>query len=173
MMVIGSVMVHFFSKRRILRKEMCHKNRCAGSAALNATPTFATPNAMTRTRIHTDNAPAAIGPYSQAIEVPAGRMVFFSGQIPIDPSTQQVIVGDISAQTERAMQNLKAVLEAANLTFSNVVRCGIFLVDMADFAAVNEVYGRYFAAPAPARSTVAVAGLPKGVRVEIDAIAVG
>ncbi len=127
---------------------------------------------MTRTRIHTDNAPAAIGPYSQAIEVPPGRMVFFSGQIPIDPATQQVIAGDISAQTERAMQNLKAVLEAAGLTFAHVVRCGIFLVDMADFAAVNEVYGRFFTSPAPARSTVAVAGLPKGVRVEIDAIAV-
>ena len=127
---------------------------------------------MSRKVIHSDSAPKAIGPYSQAVEVSGGRMVFLSGQIPLDPSTMQVIEGDVSAQTERVMQNLKAVLAAAGMDFSHVVRCGIFCTDLGDFAKINEVYGKYFPANPPARATVQVAALPRGVKVEIDAIAV-
>jgi 2-iminobutanoate/2-iminopropanoate deaminase len=127
---------------------------------------------MPRKSIQTDRAPKAIGPYSQAIQVDAGKLTFLSGQIPLDPRTGEVIAGDAAAQTERVMENLKAVLAAAGLDFSHVVRCGLFLADLADFARVNEVYGRYFQGPPPARSTIQVGGLPRGVRVEIDAIAV-
>ena len=116
-------------------------------------------------------APKAIGPYSQAISVPAGRLVFLSGQIPLDPSTGQLVSGDIRLETDRVMQNLKAVLTAAGADFAHVVRCTIFLADMNDFSAVNEVYGKYFPSNPPSRATVQVAGLPKGARVEIDAIA--
>ncbi len=116
------------------------------------------------------NAPAAIGPYSQAIS--AGGFVFCSGQIPLDPATGALVTGDIGVQTERVMKNLAAVLEAAGVTFANVVRTTIFLVDMNDFAAVNEVYGKWFKDVPPARATVQVAALPKGARVEIDAVAV-
>lgn len=124
-----------------------------------------------KTVVHTDAAPKAIGPYSQGISVPGGKLVFLSGQIPLDPATGQLVPGDIAAQTERVMKNLQAVLKAAGLDLSHVVRCTIFLMDLADFAVVNEVYGRYFQAAPPARATVQVAGLPKGARVEIDAIA--
>ena len=124
-----------------------------------------------KTPLGTSGAPAAIGPYSQGIKV--GNMVFLSGQIPLDPRSGQLVTGDIGAQTERVMQNLLAVLTAGGLGFEHVVRCTIYLMDMNDFAAVNEVYGRYFPANPPARATVQVAGLPKGARVEIDAIAVG
>ena len=127
---------------------------------------------MPRKSIQTDRAPKAIGPYSQAVQVDAGKMTFLSGQIPLDPRTGEVITGDAAAQTERVMENLKAVLAAAGLDFSHVVRCGLFLADLKDFATVNEVYGRYFAGPPPARSTIQVGGLPRGVKVEIDAIAV-
>jgi 2-iminobutanoate/2-iminopropanoate deaminase len=127
---------------------------------------------MARKTIHSDNAPKAIGPYSQAVQVPAGTMTFLSGQIPLDPKTMNVVEGDVVAQTEQVMKNLQAVLEAAGLTFDNVVRCGIFVTDLADFTKVNEVYGRYFKGPPPARATVQVAALPRGVKVEIDAIAV-
>jgi 2-iminobutanoate/2-iminopropanoate deaminase len=120
--------------------------------------------------IHTDSAPKAIGPYSQAIV--AGNLVFTSGQIPLDPKTQQMIEGDIRAQTERVMENLKAVLEAAGATFADVVKATIFVADLGDFATVNEVYGKRFPANPPARSTVQVAALPKGARVEIDLVAV-
>jgi len=126
-----------------------------------------------RTVLQTTDAPKAIGPYSQGISVPAGRMVFCSGQIPLDPKTQELVQGDIAAQTLRVMENLKAVLGASGLDFSHVVRCGIFLVDLGDFGKVNEVYGRYFPANPPARATVQVAALPKGARVEIEAVAVG
>ena len=126
-----------------------------------------------RRAIHSEAAPKAIGPYSQAVEVPAGRMVFLSGQVPIDPATQALVTGDIAAQTDRVMKNLQAVLAAANLAFEHVVRCTIYLIDLNDFGAVNEAYGRYFEGSPPARATVQVAGLPKGARVEIDAIAVG
>ncbi|SRR5712692_6817678 len=127
---------------------------------------------MPRQSVHSDSAPKAIGPYSQAVQVEAGKLLFLSGQIPLDPKTGQPVQGDAAAQTERVMENLKAVLAAAGLDFSHVVRCGLFLTDLADFTRVNEVYGRYFTGAPPARATVQVAGLPRGVRVEIDAIAV-
>jgi 2-iminobutanoate/2-iminopropanoate deaminase len=122
--------------------------------------------------IHSDNAPKAIGPYSQAIQVDAGKMTFFSGQIPLDPKTMEMVQGDVTVQAEQVMQNLKAVLTAAGLDFSHVVRCTIFLTDLGDFAKVNEVYGRHFTGSPPARATVQVAALPRGAKVEIDAIAV-
>ena len=123
-----------------------------------------------RTAFHSDQAPKAIGPYSQAVRRVEGP-IFLSGQIPLDPATGALVAGDIQAQTERVMQNLKAVLAAAGCTFDHVVRCGIFLTDLNDFSAVNEVYGRYFSVNPPARSTVQVSALPKGARVEIDAVA--
>ena len=126
---------------------------------------------MQRTVIHTDQAPKAIGPYSQAVAVPAGRMVFLSGQIPLDPATMELVPGDVSAQTTQVMKNLGAVLTAAGLSFDHVVRCTIFLADLADFAAVNEIYGACFAGEPPARATVQAAGLPRGALVEIEAIA--
>ncbi len=128
---------------------------------------------MARDVIQTPDAPKAIGPYSQAISVNAGRMVFLSGQIPLDPATGELVTGDIQKETERAMKNLEAVLAASGMTFANVVRCGIFLTDLGDFGKVNEVYGRYFSTNPPARATVQVSALPKGARVEVDCIAVG
>jgi len=128
---------------------------------------------MQRTVIHTDQAPKAIGPYSQAVAVPAGRMVFLSGQIPLDPATGELIPGDVGAQTTQVMKNLGAVLTAAGLSFDHVVRCTIFLADLADFGVVNGIYGKAFPGSPPARATVQVAALPRGARVEIDAIAVG
>jgi 2-iminobutanoate/2-iminopropanoate deaminase len=127
---------------------------------------------MARKAIHSDNAPKAIGPYSQAIQVEAGKMTFLSGQIPLDPKTMEMVQGDVVAQAEQVMQNLKAVLTAAGLDFSHVVRCTIFLTDLGDFAKVNEVYGRHFTGSPPSRATVQVAALPRGAKVEIDAIAV-
>ena len=127
---------------------------------------------MSREVIATPAAPAAIGPYSQAVAVSAGRLVFLSGQIPLDPATGQLVEGDIAAQTERVMVNLAAVLERAGASFEQVVRCTIVLVDLNDFAKVNEVYGRRFPSEPPARATVQVSALPRGARVEIDAIAV-
>ena len=123
---------------------------------------------MTRQAITTAGAPAAIGPYSQAIA--AGDLVFCSGQLGLDPVTGELAEG-VEAQAERAMRNLAAVLDAAGLTLSDVVKTTIFLADMGDFAAVNAVYGRQIPDPPPARSTVQVAALPKGGRVEIEAIA--
>ncbi len=119
--------------------------------------------------VTTGAAPKAIGPYSQAIV--AGDLVFTSGQIPLDPETQQLITGDIRAQTERVMENLAAVLAAAGTGFDKVVKATIFVVDLNDFAAVNEIYGKRFPKDPPARSTVQVAALPKGARVEIELIA--
>lgn len=127
---------------------------------------------MARKAIHSDDAPQAIGPYSQAIQVEAGKMTFLSGQIPLNPKTMEMVQGDAATQAEQVMQNLKAVLAASGLDFSHVVRCTIFLTDLADFAKVNEVYGRYFPSNPPARATVQVAALPRGSKVEIDAIAV-
>ena len=124
---------------------------------------------MSRERITTEDAPAPIGPYSQAIR--AGKELFCSGQIPLDPATGELVAGDIAAQTERALRNLGAVLAEAEMSFDDVVKTTIFLVDMADFTAVNDVYARYFGESKPARSTVAVAALPRGARVEIEAIA--
>jgi 2-iminobutanoate/2-iminopropanoate deaminase len=120
--------------------------------------------------ITTKNAPAAVGPYSQAVR--HGQLVFLSGQIPLDPATGQLVTGGIAAQTERVLENLRAVLAAAGCTFGDVVRTTIYLIDLAHFAAVNEVYGRALSAPYPARATVQVAALPRGAQVEIDAIAI-
>ena len=119
--------------------------------------------------IATKDAPQAIGPYSQAIR--ANGFVFVSGQVAIDPSTQQVISGDVAAQTDRVLKNLSAILKAAGSSLEKVVRCGVFLKNMGDFAAMNEIYGRHFSTAHPARSTVEVARLPKDVLVEIDVIA--
>jgi 2-iminobutanoate/2-iminopropanoate deaminase len=119
--------------------------------------------------VSTKGAPQAIGPYSQAIK--ANGFVFTSGQVAIDPSTQQVLSGDVAAQTDRVMRNLLAILEAAGSSLGKVVRSTVFLKDMNDFAAMNQVYGKYFSSAPPARSTVEVARLPKDVLVEIDVIA--
>jgi 2-iminobutanoate/2-iminopropanoate deaminase len=121
--------------------------------------------------ILTPDAPAPIGPYSQAVQV--GQQLFISGQIPLDPSTGELITGSIEEETTQVMKNLSAVLSQAGGDWENVVKVSIFLTDMADFAAVNKIYGSYISEKsAPARETVAVAGLPKGVRVEISAIAI-
>ena len=119
--------------------------------------------------ISTPDAPKAIGPYSQGIK--AGGFVFTAGQVAFDPATGQVVSGDVAAQTERVMKNLAAILQAAGTGFEKVVRCTVFLKSINDFAAMNEVYGRYFTSAPPARSTVEVARLPKDVLVEIDVIA--
>jgi 2-iminobutanoate/2-iminopropanoate deaminase len=119
--------------------------------------------------ISSPDAPKAIGPYSQAIR--AGQFLFASGQIPTDPATGVIVDGDIAAQTRRVFDNLGAVLKAANLSFADVVKTTVFLADMNDFAAMNEVYGKYFSEPYPARATVQVARLPKDARVEIDLVA--
>jgi 2-iminobutanoate/2-iminopropanoate deaminase len=124
---------------------------------------------MPRTAISTPQAPAAIGPYSQAIR--ADGYLFCSGQLGLDPATGELVAGGVAAQAEQSLRNLGAVLESAGLTFSDVVKTTIFLADIADFATVNAVYGRFVTDPPPARSTVAVAALPKGGRVEIEAIA--
>lgn len=122
-----------------------------------------------RDAIVTDQAPAAIGPYSQGIK--AGGLLFVSGQIPLDPATGQMVGDDIVTQTRQVMRNLEAVLAAAGCTFDHVARSTIYLLDLGDFGAVNEIYGQAFAAPAPARATVQVARLPRDARVEIDVIA--
>jgi 2-iminobutanoate/2-iminopropanoate deaminase len=119
--------------------------------------------------IATNDAPKAIGPYSQAIR--ANGLIFLSGQTPIDPATQQLISGSIGEQTERVLRNLEAVLKQAGSSMAKVVRCGVFLKDMNDFAAMNEVYGKFFPNNPPARTTIQAAKLPKDCQVEIDAIA--
>jgi 2-iminobutanoate/2-iminopropanoate deaminase len=122
--------------------------------------------------IRTDRAPQAIGPYTQAIKTDgANGMVFASGQIPLDPETMQIVDGDIRAQTERVLTNLKAVLEAAGTSLDRVVKTTVYLADLNDFTAMNEVYATYFTANQPARSTVQAARLPRDARVEIDVIA--
>lgn len=120
-------------------------------------------------RVHTDKAPKAIGPYSQAIK--ANGFVFASGQIPLDPATMQIVEGGIREQTERVMNNLEAVLQAAGSSLEGVVKTTVFLKDLTDFVEMNEVYGSFFKQTPPARSTVEVARLPRDVRVEIDVIA--
>jgi 2-iminobutanoate/2-iminopropanoate deaminase len=124
---------------------------------------------MTRQAISTSNAPAAVGPYSQAIVV--GELVFCAGQGAIDPATQELRRGTVEEETERTLRNLEAVLDAAGATFADVVKTTVFLADINDFAAMNEVYARFFPDPPPARTTVEVAALPKGFKVEIEAIA--
>ena len=133
---------------------------------------------MPREIVSSDQAPKAIGPYSQAVAVAlspvaGGRMIFCSGQIPLDPTSGEMVgAGDVRVQTERVLQNLDAVLRAAGASLAAVVKTTIYLSDLQDFGAVNEVYGRYFPERPPARATVQVAGLPRGAMVEIDAIAV-
>jgi 2-iminobutanoate/2-iminopropanoate deaminase len=122
-----------------------------------------------REAIHTDEAPGAIGPYSQAVR--AGPWLFSAGQIGLDPTTGAFVGPDVESQARRAMENLQAVLERAGASMNDVVKTTIFLADMADFATVNEIYGSYFQPPYPARSTVAAAQLPKGARVEIEVVA--
>src|SRR5262250_890496 len=135
---------------------------------------YDTPMTTKRSIIRTAHAPAAIGPYSQAVVVPVGdqRMVFCSGQIALDPATGTVIEGDTAAQTRQVLDNLGAVLAAAGASFANVVKTTIFLADMADFATVNAIYGERFPHDPPARAMVAAAALPRNARVEIEAIAV-
>jgi reactive intermediate/imine deaminase len=125
---------------------------------------------MPRIPISTEQAPAAIGPYSQAVR--RGSFVFLSGQIPLDPATGQLVEGDIAAQARQVFANLRAVCEAAGGSLDHIVRAGIYLTDLGDFAAVNAVMAEHFAAPFPARSTIEVSGLPRGARVEVDAILV-
>lgn len=125
---------------------------------------------MSREIIHTDRAPAAIGPYSQAVRV--NDTVYLSGQIPLDPSSGLLVEGDITAQARRAFDNLQAVCEAAGGSLAQVARLGLYLTDLGDFAAVNAVMSDYFDAPYPARSTVEVAGLPRGAVFEVDAVLV-
>ena len=130
-------------------------------------------DSVTRQIIHTDAAPAAIGPYSQAVLVSGGRTLYTSGQIPLNTAGEIVGQGDVRAQTVQVLKNLAAVLEAAGMGWGDVARAGIFLADLGDFAAVNALYAECFPADPPARATVQVAGLPKGVLVEIDLVAVG
>ena len=125
---------------------------------------------MPRTAIHTDSAPAAIGPYSQAVR--SGNTVYFSGAIPLVPATGEVVEGDITAQARQVFDNLKAVAEAAGGSLDRIVRLGLYLTDLSQFAAVNAVMQEYFSAPYPARSTIGVSALPKGVSFEADAVMV-
>lgn len=124
---------------------------------------------MSKKIIHTPEAPLPIGPYSQAVQ--AGDLLFVSGQIAIDPATNELISGDVKAEADRVMKNLQAILQASGYGFEHILKTSIFLIDMADFATVNEVYGSYFSGNFPARETVAVLGLPKNVNVEISVIA--
>ena len=123
---------------------------------------------MSRQPISTERAPAAIGPYSQAVR--AGGTVYLSGQIPLDPATGQLVQADIASETRRVFDSLRAVCEAAGGSLEHVARVGIYVMDLADFAQVNAVMAEYFQAPYPARSTIQVAGLPRGARVEVDAV---
>jgi reactive intermediate/imine deaminase len=125
---------------------------------------------MPRQSIQTEKAPAAIGPYSQAVR--AGGTVYLSGQIPLDPATGELVQADIATEARRVFDNLRAVCEAAGGSLDDVARVGIYLTDLSDFAAVNAVMADYFQAPYPARSTIQVSGLPKGARVEVDAVLV-
>jgi 2-iminobutanoate/2-iminopropanoate deaminase len=124
---------------------------------------------MEKKIIRTDKAPAPIGPYNQAVQY--GNMLFVSGQIALDPKDGSLFVGDIAIETEKVMENIKAILNEAGMDFSNIIKSSIFLMDMGKFATVNEVYARYFSDNFPARETVQVSGLPKGVQVEISVIA--
>jgi 2-iminobutanoate/2-iminopropanoate deaminase len=121
--------------------------------------------------ISTSEAPTAVGPYSQAVAV--GNLLFCAGQIPLDPATGELVGTDVTAQTERVCQNIVGVLKANDMTFTNVVKTTVFLTDLANFAAMNAVYAKYFSEPFPARSTIQVAGLPRGAQVEIEVTAAG
>jgi len=123
----------------------------------------------TKTIIKPAKSPAAVGPYNHAVRV--GDLLFCAGQIPLDPASGNLVAGDIKAQTERVLQNVKAILNDQKLTFGNVVKTTVFLTNLADFAAMNEVYAKYFTSDCPARSTIQVAALPKGANVEIEVVA--
>jgi 2-iminobutanoate/2-iminopropanoate deaminase len=123
----------------------------------------------TKQIIKPKNSPAAVGPYNHAVRV--GDLLFTAGQIPLDPATGNLVAGDIKAQTERVLQNLKAILDDQHLTFANVVKSTVFLTNLADFATMNEVYAKYFTENYPARSTIQVSALPKGASVEIEVVA--
>ena len=123
-----------------------------------------------REAVRTEKAPAAIGPYSQAVRM--GNLLFCSGQIPLDPATGELVTGDVATQTRQVFANLGAVFSQAGASFEHVARTTVYLADMGDFAAMNEVYATFFSTPAPARSTIQAAGLPRNARVEIDVIAV-
>jgi 2-iminobutanoate/2-iminopropanoate deaminase len=123
----------------------------------------------TKTIIKPTKSPTAVGPYNHAVRV--GDLLFCAGQIPLDPATGNLVAGDIKAQTGRVLQNVKAILDDQKLTFTNVVKSTVFMTNLADFAAMNEVYARYFTADFPARSTVQVAALPRGAKVEIEVVA--
>jgi 2-iminobutanoate/2-iminopropanoate deaminase len=128
---------------------------------------------MSRQIVTTAGAPKAIGPYSQAVSAPAGRLLFCSGQIPLDPTSGEMVgAGDVRAQAERVLESLGAVLTAGGASFKSVVKTTIFLIDLGDFGAVNEIYARYFPSQPPARATVQAAGLPRGALIEIEAIAI-
>jgi 2-iminobutanoate/2-iminopropanoate deaminase len=128
---------------------------------------------MSRQIVTTAGAPKAIGPYSQAVSAPAGRLLFCSGQIPLDPASGEMVgAGDVRAQAERVLESLGAVLTAGGASFKSVVKTTIFLIDLGDFGAVNEIYARYFPSQPPARATVQAAGLPRGALIEIEAIAI-
>ena len=127
------------------------------------------PNMLKKSIIKPAQSAPAVGPYNHAVRV--GDMLFCAGQIPLDPATGNLVAGDIKAQTERVLQNVKAILDDQKLTFSNVVKSTVFLINLADFAGMNEVYAKYFTADFPARSTIQVAALPKGATVEIEVIA--
>src|SRR6476661_7992693 len=148
---------------------MAESGGCASARAVSARARSSRLPDM-RQAVATPLAPKAIGPYSQAIR--AGSLLFVSGQVPIDPATGQIVEGDIAAQTHRVFRNISEILKAGGASLDHVVRTTVFLADMNDFAAMNEVYGGYFTAPAPARATVQVSRLPKDARIEIDAIAV-
>jgi 2-iminobutanoate/2-iminopropanoate deaminase len=124
-----------------------------------------------KTIIKTDKAPVAVGPYSQAVAIPNQELLFCAGQIPLDPDTQGIADGDIKTQTRQVLENIKGLLESAGSRLEHVVKTTVFLISMDDFAAMNEVYAGYFPVDPPARSTIAVRGLPKGALVEIEAIA--
>jgi 2-iminobutanoate/2-iminopropanoate deaminase len=123
----------------------------------------------TKTVIKPANSPAAVGPYSHAVRV--GDLLFCAGQIPIDPKDGNLVIGDIKVQTDRVLQNVKAILEDQKLTFANVVKSTVFMANLADFASMNEIYAKYFTSDFPARSTIQVAALPKGAAVEIEVVA--
>jgi len=146
-------------------------SRCASGGTARNGRTGSLANGLTPLKpISTPHAPAAIGPYSQAVEQQG--VVYCSGQIALDPASGQLVAGGTAVEAERVLENLKAVLAAAGLGFEHVVKVTIYLVDLADFATVNDIYGRYVREPFPARATVGVAALPRGARVEIDAVAV-
>lgn len=155
---------------KIRRRLLFHAFPRRGLTRLNAGSYPRTTETMpSKQIIKPAGSPPAVGPYNHAVRI--GDLLFCAGQIPLDPATGNLVTGDIKAQTERVLLNVKAILDDQKLAFANVVKSTVFLVDLADFAAMNEVYAKYFTADFPARSTIQVAALPKGARVEIEVVA--